>query len=244
MSIDLTGQIDEVLQGSIELLTGGSANIQSKTIYENGTYNPPSGVDGFAPVIVDVPQNIPLLEDKYINENGLYGPSEGYDGIRSVNVDVPIPSIVPVTITENGTYESSGGSGFNPITVNVPQNCEMYSSNEDKLRLYENIFNGISVLSFNGLYINQTMAFSDIDNDHVRSVLNNLTFVPIARVFNSSSQTVSSNQIGVDTTTNFLRYYSSNLASYDAGNVYGSVVLISCDLISGQYPIQVCPNIS
>lgn len=242
MSIDLKGQIDDVLKGSVELLTGGSANIQSKTIYENGTYNPPSGVNGFAPVIVDVPQL--QLEDRYINANGQYGPSEGYDGMRSVTVDVPVPSILPVTLTENGVYESTGGSGFSPVTVNVPQNCEKYSSNEDKLRLYENIFNGISILSFNGLYINQTMAFTDIDNEHVRSVLNSLTFVPIARVFNSSSQTTSSNQIGVDSTTKFLRYYSNDLASYDAGNVYGSVVLIISDLISGQYPIQVCPNIS
>lgn len=98
-------------------VSGGEAVIEPKTITENGTYSAPEGVDGYSPVTVQV---APLLEDKYINENGLYGPSEGYDGIRSVNVDVPIPSIVPLTITENGTYESSGGSGFNPITVNVP----------------------------------------------------------------------------------------------------------------------------
>jgi hypothetical protein len=125
MSIDLKGQIDDVLKGSVELLTGGSANIQSKTIYENGTYNPPSGVDGFAPVIVDVPQL--LLEDKYINENGQFGPSEGYDGMRSVTVEVPVPSILPLTITENGVYESTGGSGFNPITVNVQGGVNVYT---------------------------------------------------------------------------------------------------------------------
>lgn len=98
-------------------VSGGGAIIEPKTITENGTYSAPSGVDGYNPIDVLV---TPLLEDKYINENGLYSPSEGYDGIRSVNVDVPIPSIVPLSITENGTYESSGGSGFNPIMVNVP----------------------------------------------------------------------------------------------------------------------------
>ncbi len=98
-------------------VSGGGAVIEPKTITENGTYTASEGVDGYSPIDVLV---TPLLEDKYINENGLYGPSEGYDGIRSVNVDVPIPSIVPLSITENGTYESSGGSGFNPITVNVP----------------------------------------------------------------------------------------------------------------------------
>lgn len=242
MSIDLKGQIDDVLKGSVELLTGGSANIQSKTIYENGTYNPPSGVNGFAPVIVDVPQL--QLEDRYINANGQYGPSEGYDGMRSVTVDVPVPSILPVTLTENGVYESTGGSGFSPVTVNVPQNCEKYSSNEDKLRLYENIFNGISILSFNGLYINQTMAFTDIDSEYIRNKLTTLNVNPYARVFNSSSQTTSYNQLGIDATSQIIRYYNNDLGSYDVGNVYGSIVLISSDLIAGQYPIQVCPNIS
>lgn len=228
------------------LSTGGSGIlpvIEPKNITANGTYTAPEGVDGYSPVTVNVPQSVPLLEDKYINENGLYGPSEGYDGIRSVNVDVPVPSIVPLTITENGTYESSGGSGFNPITVNVPQNSNMYSSNNDQLRLYENVFNGISILSFNGLYINQTMTFNDIDNEYIKNKLTNITFAPIARVFNSSSQTASSNQIGIDPTAQLFRYYNNNLASYDAGTVYGSVVLINSDLISGKYRIQVNPNI-
>lgn len=228
-----------------KLSTGGNIPpvVVSKTITENGTYTAGSGVDGFSPVIVNVPQSVPLLEDKYINENGLYGPSEGYDGIRSVNVDVPIPSIVPLTITENGTYESSGGSGFNPITVNVPQNSNMYSSNNGQLRLYENVFNGINILSFNGLYINQTMNFTDIDNEYIRNKLINLTVSPFARVFNSNSQTTSYNQIGIDPSAQLIRYYNNELGSYDAGNVYGSLILINCDIIANQYSIQINPNI-
>jgi hypothetical protein len=106
-------------------VSGGGAVIEPKTITENGTYTASDGVDGYSPIDVLV---TPLLEDKYINENGLYGPSDGYDGIRSVNVDVPIPSIVPLSITENGTYESSGGSGFNPITVNVPSDPKILTN--------------------------------------------------------------------------------------------------------------------
>lgn len=210
---------------------------------ENGTYTPDEGVDGFNPVTVNVPA--PLLEDRYINANGQYGPSEGYDGIRRLTVEVPVPSIVPLTINANGVYESTGGTGYNPITVNVPQNCEMYSANDDKLRLYENVFNALNVLVFNGLYINQTMAFNDIDNEHIRGVLNNLSLSsnPIARTFTSKSQTESNSQIGVDLDTKVLRYYQNNLAEYISDYVYGSTVLIKTDIISNLYPAQNCPNI-
>lgn len=128
MSIDLKGQIDDVLKGSVELLTGGSANIQSKTIYENGTYNPPSGVDGFAPVIVDVPTSEPVIESKTITENGTYNPPSGVDGFAPVVVNVPVPTILPVTLTENGTYTNYEGNGFNPITVAVPTVQKMTNS--------------------------------------------------------------------------------------------------------------------
>lgn len=216
--------------------------VEELTATENGTYTPEEGVDGFNPVTVNVPTL--LLEDRYINANGQYGPTEGYDGIRRLTVEVPVPSIVPLTINANGVYESTGGTGYNPITVNVPQNCEMYSANDDKLRLYENVFNGLNVLSFNGLYINQTMAFNDVDNTHIKEVLNDLSIVPIARVYNSASGLTPTNEISIDSSASLIRLYSGNLASYDAQNVYGSVVLIQSDLIANQYPIQVCPNIS
>jgi len=215
--------------------------VEELTATENGTYTPDEGVDGFNPVTVNVPA--PLLEDRYINANGQYGPSEGYDGIRRLTVEVPVPSIAPLTINANGVYESTGGTGYNPITVNVPQNCEMYSANDDKLRLYENAFNGLNVLSFNGLYINQTISFDNIDNAHIKSVLDNLTFAPFSKVFNSKSQTTSYNQLGIDPQSRLIRYYNNNLASYDTGNVFGSIILINSDIIASQYPIQECPNI-
>lgn len=98
-------------------VSGGGALIEPKTILENGTYSAPEGVDGFNPVTVQV---APLLEDRYFNANGQYGPTEGYDGIRFLTVEVPVPTIVPITLTENGTYTDPHGNGCNPITVNVP----------------------------------------------------------------------------------------------------------------------------
>ncbi len=98
-------------------VSGGGAVIEPKTITENGTYEAPEGVDGYNPIDVLVS---PLLEDRYINANGQYGPTEGYDGIRRLTVEVPVPSISPLTISENGTYTDPSGNGYNPITVNVP----------------------------------------------------------------------------------------------------------------------------
>ena len=189
---------------------------------------------------------LPVIEPKAITANGTYTAPEGVDGYSPVTVNVPAsqPVIEAKNITANGTYTAPEGvDGYSPVSVNVPQNCNMYTSNNDQLRLYENVFNGISVLSFNGLYINQTMSFSDIDNEYIKNKLINLTVTPFARVFNSSSQTTSYNQIGIDVTTQIFRYYNNNLGSYDAGNVYGSLILIDCDIIANQYPIQNNPNI-
>ena len=97
-------------------VSASSSTIEPKTITENGTYNAPVGIDGFNPVTVQV---APLLEDRYINANGQYDPTEGYDGIRRLTVEVPVPSISPVTLTENGVYTDPLGNGYNPITVNV-----------------------------------------------------------------------------------------------------------------------------
>jgi len=241
---ELSGMIQEFLEGSIKSIGGKQPVIQSKTITENGTYNVPSGIDGFNPVVVNVPSQEPNIQERVFASNGTFNPPEGVDGYAPVIIDVPMKEEITLNATMNGTYTPSEGRVYNNVVVNVPVNCNMYSSNDDKLRLYENVFNGISILSFNGLYINQTMAFNDIENEHVKSVLNNLTTNPISRVFNSNSQAVSNNQLTVDASAKLFRYYSSDLASYDVGYVFGSVVLINIDLIAGQYPIQVCPNIS
>lgn len=61
-------------------------SVEPITISENGTYNPPSGVAGYSPVIVSVPP--PVLTALTVLQNGTYTPETGYDGFSSVTVDV------------------------------------------------------------------------------------------------------------------------------------------------------------
>ena len=128
---EISGMIQNYLEGQIKTIAGEPV-IQSKTINENGTYTAPSGVDGYSPVIVNVPSTQPVIESKTITENGTYTPDSGVDGFAPVVVDVPETPIIieSKTITENGTYTApSGVDGYSPVVVNVPERPLMLTNN-------------------------------------------------------------------------------------------------------------------
>ena len=87
---EISGMIQNYLEGQIKTIAGEPV-IQSKTINENGTYIAPEGVDGYSPVVVNVPAPQPVIESKTINENGTYTAPEGVDGYSPVVVNVPLP---------------------------------------------------------------------------------------------------------------------------------------------------------
>ena len=97
--------------------------VEQLSVIENGTYNAPSGVDGYNPVEVNVPQREPVLESLSVTDNGIYTPSAGVDGYNSVDVNVPkeIHNVTSKSITANGTYNSDGNDVWNEVSVNVPQ---------------------------------------------------------------------------------------------------------------------------
>lgn len=88
---------------------------------ENGTYEPPIGVDGYSPVTVNVPipeGYIVPSETLDIAQNGEYNIAE----YEFVDVNVPIPDgyIQPSgtkEITENGTHDAKA---YESVSVNVP----------------------------------------------------------------------------------------------------------------------------
>lgn len=89
---------------------------------ENMVYDVPSGVDGFAPVTVEVPSYTPEIETLNVTANGTYNAPTGVDGFNPVTVDVdtPEPVLVQLNVTENGNYSPSQGvDGYSSVTVNV-----------------------------------------------------------------------------------------------------------------------------
>lgn len=139
---------DRIINGSS---SGQEAVIQSLSIAANGTYTAPSGVDGYSPVVVNVPERVPVVESIDITANGTYAPNEGVDGYNSVNVNVPerIPVVESKEITANGTYKPPQGvDGFNNVIVNVPS-----SGSSTKLKRLE-LNNGGQECLFNDYFLN------------------------------------------------------------------------------------------
>ena len=69
---------------------GGSANIQPLTVTKNGKYDAPEGVNGFNPVLVNVPAAVKSIT---ITKNGTYTPPAGYDGYNPVIVKNPYETL-------------------------------------------------------------------------------------------------------------------------------------------------------
>ena len=138
---------DRIINGSS---SGQEAIIQSLNIAANGTYTAPSGVDGYSPVVVNVPERVPVVESIDITANGTYTPNEGVDGYNSVNVQVPerVPVVESKEITANGTYKPPQGvDGFNNVIVNVPS-----SGSSTKLKRLELTHGGQEYL-FNDYFL-------------------------------------------------------------------------------------------
>ena len=138
---------DRIINGSS---SGQEAIIQSLSITANGTYTAPADVDGYSPVVVNVPERVPVVESIDITANGTYTPNEGVDGYNSVNVQVPerVPVVESKEITANGTYKPPQGvDGFNNVVVNVPS-----SGSSTKLKRLELTHGGQEYL-FNDYFL-------------------------------------------------------------------------------------------
>ena len=92
-----TGKKEEIpvpdMASQIEGITGGGVGTQPAVIRpleitKNGTYNANEGVDGYAPVTVNVAGGPPVIEPLEITESGTYTAPEGVDGYSPVTVNI------------------------------------------------------------------------------------------------------------------------------------------------------------
>lgn len=68
------------------------AVIRPLSVGENGIFTPPTGVDGFSPVNVNVPQPAPVIQSLSVTENDVYEAPQGVDGFNPVTVNVTTES--------------------------------------------------------------------------------------------------------------------------------------------------------
>ena len=96
--------------------------VEALSVTENGVYTPEEGVDGFAPVEVQVDPTIQSLE---VFSNGVYIAPEGIDGYSPVTVHIPIPKyeyLAPDYAGLGYSYVSTSGAYYDSNVY-----CQMLS---------------------------------------------------------------------------------------------------------------------
>lgn len=95
------------------------ANIISKSITANGTYNASSdNADGYNPVTVNVPESV--IVSKSITANGTYNASsDNADGYNPVTVSVPAPVMLSGT-SDPTTIQGNDGDTYIKYILGIP----------------------------------------------------------------------------------------------------------------------------
>lgn len=118
------------MASAIRSISGGSPTINPLSVTENGTYAAPTGVDGYSPVVVNVPTSA-NLGTKTITENGTYNASDdSLDGYSSVTVNVSESSGNPDL---DGVI--SGGSASVVSNITALKNWALYNTTLTNLSL-------------------------------------------------------------------------------------------------------------
>lgn len=121
LSIDANGtyNVTDKAQAIVNVPTGSSAVLVSKTISQNGYYNPSAdNADGYSGVTVNVQGGIVPSGSIQISQNGVYDVTDKASAI----VNVPASGVYgEKTISENGEYNPSddGYDAYSRVTVNV-----------------------------------------------------------------------------------------------------------------------------
>lgn len=152
---DATASASDILSGKTAYVDGEKVTgtlsipepmIEELSVTENGTYTAPDGVDGYSPVVVNVP-----VPDGYVQPSGVYRIIDNgtFDvaEFAEVNVMVPQPSprLQSKTVTPNANGQTvtpdSGYGGLSSVVVNGDANL-----------VPENIVSGTSIFGVAGSF--------------------------------------------------------------------------------------------
>ena len=101
------------MAAAIAAIPGGSAAvIESKSITENGTYTAPSGVDGYSPITVDVPNSYSAGDESKVVHNGELVAQDSDIVTENGTIDTTLISSLVVNV-------SGGGGGGLPLGIAV-----------------------------------------------------------------------------------------------------------------------------
>lgn len=230
------------LKGYSSVSVNVAPNVTTKSISTNGTYNASSdSVDGYSQVTVSVQPNV---DTKSISTNGTYTAStENLDGYSSVTVSVQ-PNVDTKSITTNGTYNASSDNldGYSSVTVSVPGMVDITQTDYDALpdaqkkngsiyRILKNyeyhvsndgdivvkIGSGKTLWYFIGKYVNQEVSIPSELQSYKPTVSQ---LVQASKSYTDGGIT----QNGwVGFYNNYIRFWSTDWASLQAGYTYGVV---------------------
>lgn len=90
--------------------------IEPLSVTTNGTYEAPTGTDGYNPVSVDVPSEEPVIEGITITQNGIVTAPPGTDGYNPITVNV---ASVGLSSKWDGSFTSDAGIEATCTSVNI-----------------------------------------------------------------------------------------------------------------------------
>ena len=118
-----TYDVTSFASAEVNVPTGSTPVINSLSVTENGTYTAPSGVDGYSPVTVNVPNTYSAGDEGKVVSNGALV-SQTSDTVTS-NGTVDTTLINSLTVNVSG----GGGSGITRETVEYTLTSASYTAN-------------------------------------------------------------------------------------------------------------------
>lgn len=212
--------------------------LEPVTITQNGTTTPPTGVDGFNSVTVDVPGagNIQPLN---VTQNGAYNPPSGVDGYAPVTVNVSGGGILPneyqrvLYVQNNNAYVNTG------ILPNSNTTVYLQAVLSGSTMMLFGSRNGRNNAAFDILFAPTSSSSQRfrVDYGNTESTIsqpNDMSFLNI--VFGASGISINGNMPGSAMTFSGNQYPISLFLLNDAGtfSVSGSMKCFAFKITSGE----------